>query len=214
MSGSGTYWHGGPNGLEPGDPILPASALAALPAAHFRKDYPCDPHRVYVTVDRELGLAYASNNVIPGGGSLYRVDVLGDLAVDPDYPSGVSVSVEQAVILEVVARSVEMSPWRFTRAVGRFSTWDDGTPMYDERGRSIPSRQARELGFSAADLAPLGQWVPFEIMGAAMIESRSTGVRLTADLIAARVEQLDRVNRSRPAAVVTLIHSHSRSPYV
>lgn len=160
-------WHGGTDGLQVGDDIVPAVELARLPERYALGPelYPCNPRLVYVTSDRDIGLGYASNRRRPGGGSLYRVTTDGPLEPDPDVETpGLCWRTPRAVIVAVEARSVHVSSWLMSRLHAKLFTWPDSSPIYDARGRILPSPTMRAQGLTRERLATMGCWVPFELV--------------------------------------------------
>lgn len=191
-----TYWHGGINGLSVGDRITPAADRAVLPAAYAAGDeYPCDPTRVYLTSDRRLGMGYASQWCVDGSGTLYRVEPEGEVTEDPDY-AGMAVcwTAPAARIVAVEAREVEMTIWEHVRANGRYVRWDDGTPMYDDKGRLTLSTTAAQHGVTVEQVASLGRWVPFEVAALLVEQAVRTGVWPDRETV------IDLVDQTYPSA--------------
>ena len=176
--GEQTWWHGGPDGLTVGDWIVPALELDALPPTYGAgpDDYPCDPARVYVTSDRRMGMGYASQWTIPGGGSLYRVELADEPIEDPDFAGcAVSYTTSRARIVTVEATSVFLAMGAYVQPWGRYATWSDGTPIYDAGGSLLPSPELLAQGFTADDLATLGRWVELGVAQAVLAEAQHTG---------------------------------------
>lgn len=172
------FWHGGVPGLGVGDIIEAPDANPTALALHQAAgdDYIADTSRTYITPIREFARSYAKRLeplvADPGfAGSLYRVEPLGPLEHDPDFPGGVSFACRTARILEVEeVNCARITFYEVTQAVGPYMTWSDGTPIYDEDGYLRPSPELAGHGVTAATLRQLGPWhhldygIPRELM--------------------------------------------------
>lgn len=94
-----TFFHGGPAGLGIGDLIRPAISLGleherSLHQPHY------NPHRVYVTQNREYAAMFATNR----GGPIYEVAPIGRLLVDADARGSFHCSAAQIVAIHPLTR--------------------------------------------------------------------------------------------------------------
>ncbi|MDO2384300.1 hypothetical protein QRB41_12920 [Mycobacterium avium subsp. hominissuis] len=115
---------------------------------------------MYFTTDRELARGWATHLDFEGGGSLYRVRPAppSSLELDPDYP-GVGFAARRAVVLEVVEDLVEMDDEEVQRVTnGRYTRWEDGSPVYDQDGYMLPPPAARDAGAPAEAYRHFGRW--------------------------------------------------------
>lgn len=166
------YWHGGRRGIGVGEFLrgpydrrrdwTPRERLfEATASAMGIYNADRDPHRVYVTTDRELARGWAATHFEhEGGGALYRVRPLppSSIEVDPDYKAS-GFSARRAEVLEVVEDLVQMDPDDALRAINcKYSVWTDDTPMYDYDGYMLPCNAHREGGATPELFRHLGKW--------------------------------------------------------
>lgn len=182
---SPTFWHGGAPGLEVGDMIVPR---AELPLSNLDRhlamvsEDPTDTGRVYVTADRAFASAWAirySNNpyLKARTGAVYRVEPLGNIGADPDFPHEAgSFTADRAVIVEVDRRRVTGAPRVANKIVGPFTTWSDGTATYTEDGWMTVPPQFRQFRITESEMRRAGQWPSFDTVAV----DGSTG-RLTVE---------------------------------
>lgn len=191
-----TYWHGGPAGLPVGAVLVPRTQLPALPPA-YAAVHPLmqamtdqasehDPGYVYVSTDPDLAGQFAGLHALhPTGGALYKVEPLGDLATDPDFPT-VGLRCSSARVLSSTPARALQNP----HADKRYTTWEDkSTPMYDAEGYAIPSPVGDHLGVTATELRALGPWPEYEA-----IEQR-IGQLVLAARPGLTQQDLDRISR-------------------
>ncbi|MGC5225412.1 hypothetical protein ACPW96_22845 [Micromonospora sp. DT81.3] len=189
------YWHGGAPGLTVGSPLLsPRDAAAAgLPIAHTPRDRPelglvSRNDRVYFSTSQDFARAYAFQTEITtpsgtpaGRGTLYRVHPRGPVEEDPDFAGHhVSWCAPAGVIVEIVENDVRMRERDATRAIGRYSSWDDGRSMYLEDGRLCVTWQMERAGFTQDAVDELVRpWTPvdraLERINAAVLHHRTAG---------------------------------------
>lgn len=163
------WFHGGPAGLAVGDFVVPRAELPVDSLEHVLASAgdPADPTRVYVTGMKRVARGFAarfSNAPVPGArvGAVYRVRPVGELVVDGDFPARARCwSVDRAQVVEVVTARVQEPVKVVNRILGPFMEWDDGTPVYDERGYMLPAPQMRAYGVASADLVRFGRWVEY-----------------------------------------------------
>lgn len=179
------YWHGGPDGLKVGTELLPTTQLHQLPrdsrSRHVWYD-DLDHGYVCATTDKVLAHDYAARwnlamqarflqsisptGSVPArnpwhnvprteGGTVYRVQPLGTLSHDPDYPEGVSFRMPRARIIAVEEAGVPFSVKPSPEAL-RYPTWDTGERLWDDRGFAVANEQMLNHGITSADLGPLG----------------------------------------------------------
>jgi hypothetical protein len=108
------------------------------------------PDLVYFTTDRELARAWC----VRSNGALLRVEPVGTVEADPDFP-GTSFSAEQAVVLGVQECPVKM---RHLEARKAFAAYDPDS--FDELGYIRPAEREKlsrsvDRVFGLSDLAPL-----------------------------------------------------------
>ncbi|KIA73415.1 hypothetical protein ANMWB30_23420 [Arthrobacter sp. MWB30] len=156
------YWHGGAAGRAIGDMLVPGIQVAgyrdtvlASMSESTLADY--RPEFTYITTDRDLAFDFAVLHQKSGLGAsaLYKVSPLGSVTHDPDFPAGVSFRVGGAKVLTI--EPDEFTP--LTRESGAslgYTTWDDGSPMYDSNGFPLPNKMQRYFGIQPEDLRPLG----------------------------------------------------------
>lgn len=161
------YWHGGSPGLVEGDVLVPGSQLTQYTTINAIQENSWEaivrPDFVYLTADPDLALDFAILNSQTFGrpASIYEVQPLGACEHDPDYPKDVSFRCKRARVV-AVAQSEIVKTTESKRAALRYKTYDDGFPFYDADGYPAPNRRHIALGFTAADLRPVGQWATFE----------------------------------------------------
>lgn len=153
------YWHGGSPGLDVGTVLEAPLAIGLVMPTHHVKDDPTDPAWLYVTTDRPLAKGYAGHWRHPDAGpnvsgDLYRVEPVGGLEDDPDYPD-LSYRCRSARIIAVEQRAVRITPG-LALAMHRHNTWDDGLAMYDQDGYILPCQKMLDLGVTATDLRGMG----------------------------------------------------------
>lgn len=179
------YWHGGPDGLKVGTILLPTTQLHQLSAdariAHPWFD-DLDHGHVCATTDKVLAHDFAArwnlamqaaflqalspDGSLPArnpwrevprteGGTVYRVQPLGPISRDPDYPEGISFRMPRARIIAVEEPSVPYS-LKPSPAALHYQTWDTGERLWDDDGHALANKYMRERGITTADLAPLG----------------------------------------------------------
>lgn len=164
------YWHGGRRGIAVGDMLRSPyerrrewSAIERrVEAINRRIGYDADrnPKLVYFTTDRELARGWAMHLEHEGGGSLYRVRPVppSSLEADPDY-AGVGFAARRAEVVEVVEDLVVMDAEDALRAThGKYSLWEDGSPIYDPDGYMLPPPAARDIGATASPYRHFGRW--------------------------------------------------------
>lgn len=154
------YWHGGAPGREPGDRLLTLQELRqrGMPAAPRAGESQID--RIFLASDLEFARAFAFRTEITSAsgagisrGSLYRVEPIGNVEEDPDFAGvGISWMAAAARVVDVVEIDVRMRERDAVRAIGAWSTWDDGRPMYLEDGRLNLTAQMEALGVTQAEL--------------------------------------------------------------
>lgn len=133
-----TFWHGGAPRLRVGEILTPGHGSETARAAYSLKGAD-HRHGVYLTSDVEFARAWAATWAArhgkAGDGSVYRVQPLGDLCADPDYPqTDLSWFVSAAEILAVEASKVRLTTTEANRRALCYATWTDGTPAYDADG--------------------------------------------------------------------------------
>jgi len=136
---SAALYHGGTRKLRRGGILLPPDRTGAATTADFGAGGACRRDRVYVTTELDQALMFAIMAPPRGHGSVYEVEALGDLEVDPDYigPGG-SYSVPMARVLRVVER-------RVTRVHG--CTLEQVAAICSADGDSLPTTdRLSELG--------------------------------------------------------------------
>jgi hypothetical protein len=157
-------WHGGVSGLAAGSRLLPpthtndANNVADMGVPDARRD------RVYFTTDVELARVFAAAvSERSGHSALYRVEPVGQMDPDPDFPE-VGFQAKQALIAEVVENDVTLTKIEMLQRQRPYLTWQDGRYVYDERGRMLINPTAAEQGFAQHDFDELfGSWTPLEV---------------------------------------------------
>lgn len=159
------YWHGGSAGRAVGERLIPATEIPAYSRAmaemtkelfdQQRPDY------VHITMDRNLAIDYAISSAKHGPAALYRVKPLGHVDRDPDYPPGVSQRCRSAIVLSVEP-DVITAETADTGAHLSYSTWDDGSPLYDSEGYPLPNKMHHYFGVKATHLRSLGYGANFD----------------------------------------------------
>ncbi|MCU1416140.1 MAG: hypothetical protein JWP32_314 [Schumannella sp.] len=160
-AGSLTLWHGGVAGRDVGDRLLPPTHtnalgnLADMGLKESRRD------RVYFTTDRELARVFAAAVTrMIGQSALYRVEPIGEMDVDPDFPT-VGFQAKQALILEVVETNVSLSATEELERQRPYLVWTDDRHIYDENGRIQINAQSLSLGLTQQDFDNLfPRWTP------------------------------------------------------
>jgi len=169
ISRASTFWHGGVPGLRVGDELLPGGGglLAAQTARGSSDGAHLNSGLVYFTTDRELARAYAQSLKVlgVGTGSLYRVEPLGAVVRDPDYPDpapAISFGAPRARVTLVEQRSVTgMTETEIGRAFARYQYWAPNDPLCDADGTTRPGGYTAE-GWTAEAFALLPPWTRHE----------------------------------------------------
>ncbi len=180
---AGPYWHGGAPGREVGDILLSrraADARQGAPTTHgLQRGYALgvtDPDRVYfsrvrdfarsvaarqITADRESGIIFQH-------GSLYRVEPIGAVELDPDFAlHDVSWCAPAARVTAVEEAEVIMSFFEATEIAGPFMAWQDMSPMYTDDGALLPPPPLRQQGVTPAELREFyPPWTPYDLFDA------------------------------------------------
>lgn len=157
------YFHGGVAGLEVGSMLLsPAvtgdpTSVSTLGIREARRD------RVYFTVDVELARCFAANvHDFAGHSAVYSVLPVGDLEVDPDYPT-VGFQCVKARIISVVEHDVRLTKVERARRGQPYETYTDGRLIHDAAGRLQLSSDMEKLGFTQDYLdTKFPLWTPLE----------------------------------------------------
>lgn len=167
MTPDAAYWHGGAPGLTVGSPLLsPAAAAAAgVATSHTPRDRPeiglvARADRVYFSSDQNFARAYAFQTEITtragvtlSRGTLYQVSPVGPIEEDPDFAGRrISWCAPTARIIAIVGIDVRMRARDATKAIGSYSSWDDGRPMYLDDGRLALTWQMEARGLTQADV--------------------------------------------------------------
>ncbi len=147
------FWHGGIGGLAVGEEIIPPSDQGVGAPAHsalFMAEARAD--RVYFATDRELARVFASIAFRgQGAGAVYRVQPIGNVLTDPDFPA-VGLHSRRALILDVEELTSPLTTEEEVRREAPYLTWDDGRPIYDEDGRIQVTWQMEQYGLTQEDL--------------------------------------------------------------
>lgn len=177
MTDETVYWHGGAQGIGVGDRLLTPRQLmsrghAYAPRTGLMISSPTDVDRVYFSSERQFARAYGYRNeiLLPNGtrirrGALYLVQPVGRLEEDPDFEgAGVSWCAPSAIVLAVETAKVSMPAAAAVEAIGKYSTWDDGRPMYLEDGRLQVTWQMEARGVTQQRLDQLipRRWTHWE----------------------------------------------------
>lgn len=159
------FWHGGPAGRAVGDLLIPGTEAPGISQvvdemspemfAQQRPDF------VHITIDRNLALDYSILSAKLGPAALYRVKPRGPLQPDPDYPRGISQRCRAAVVL-AVEPDVITAETPDTGAHLGYSTWDDGSPLYDTDGYPLPNKIHQSSGVKPSHLRGLGYGADFD----------------------------------------------------
>lgn len=186
------YFHGGVPGLRPGQEIW---ARASLPhwwgqsvsyGQETAESIGDTGTYIYLTADLEAARSYAGQYVEPTGdggvrslpGSVYRVEPAGELLEDPDFLPFPEVfkRARWGRIVEVVETGVRRNnPRMAARSMGKYMSYIDGRPVYDENGYLQPSPTHRRYGMTAERLKQFGKWIPLECvaMNGALVQGAS-----------------------------------------
>lgn len=170
-----TFWHGGAPALQVGDVLLTAeAALAAgrLDTAHSLQrgyaDGTTDRRRVYFTTDREMARGYCGLYKVDTetSGSLYRVEPIGAVEVDPDSEGRkVCWCAQSARILAVEEEQVNVDEFGAMKRLGPYMAWQNGDPIYSPAGDFLPSPEMGQYGITAPWLAHrYHRWTPWELI--------------------------------------------------
>lgn len=192
------YWHGGRPGLQPGTLLVgrsEAERTAADTSFYSGTDtlgepVP-DPDRVYLSSDREFARAFAAlmqlrdtTTGVAQHGTVYAVEPIGDVQVDPDFASsGVSWSAPKARVTAVVEEQVDLDVHEVAERLGPHLEWLDGSPVYTKDGDYLPSPEQIEAGppetidFLRSILLP---WTPLKAINA-WIAGQPSGERPDPD---------------------------------
>lgn len=157
-----TFWHGGIGGLQVGDLILPPSLTrSAMSTGQVMDEARLD--RVYLATDREVARTFAAILFEHlGAGNLYQVQPMGEIRPDTDYP-GCSFEARKAMIIAVDEIDVQLTSADRMQRTGKYMTWSDGRPMYDDAGRLQISEKMEAIGMTQRDLdAELPPWSTWE----------------------------------------------------
>ncbi|GIT82070.1 hypothetical protein LLS1_37390 [Leifsonia sp. LS1] len=160
-----TLWHGGAAGLAVGDRLLPPTHtnaignLADLGMKESRRD------RVYFTLDRELARVFAAAVMrMTGASALYRVEPVGEMDLDPDFPA-VGFQAKQARIVEVIETNITLTATEELQRQRPYLVWTDDRHVYTEDGRVQINPTAAGLGFTQRDFDNLfPRWTPLSIV--------------------------------------------------
>ncbi|WP_131812533.1 hypothetical protein [Mycolicibacterium fortuitum] len=98
-----------------------------------------NPDLVYFTTDRELARAWC----VRSKGALLRVEPVGPIEPDPDFP-GTSFSAAQAVVIDVAEQPVTMSQLSARKAFAAYQP-----ESFDEKGFIRPAQRLADI-FAAA----------------------------------------------------------------
>lgn len=131
-----------------------AGGHAYSPRSSLAIPSPTEVDRVYFSSDRQFARAYGYRNeilLLNGNrirrGALYRVQPVMPIEEDPDFEgTGVSWCAPSATVLEIVEQKVSMRAADAVEAIGKYSTWDDGRPMYLLDGRLAVTWQMEACG--------------------------------------------------------------------
>lgn len=173
-----SFWHGGISGLQVGDLILPPTATRSGISTSQLMDE-ARPDRVYIATDRELARTFAA--IIfehLGAGDLYRVQPIGEIRTDPDYPA-CSFEARQARILAVDEIDVQLTSTERVQRTAKYMTWDDGRPMYDSAGRIQLTWQMESAGITQYELnTQVPRWSTWEqatVAATRILQARAWG---------------------------------------
>jgi hypothetical protein len=142
------YWHGSPTALPVGTLLTPLRERKGSEYTKVQYDgvrgLAHDPDRVYFTTDRDLARAWCARSK----GALLRVDPVGPVEPDQDYPP-TSFSASKAVVVDVVEHPVTMSVLAARKAFAAY----EPPGSYDEKGFIRPEVRLTEmLAASGADV--------------------------------------------------------------
>jgi hypothetical protein len=159
-----TFWHGGAAGIPVGDLLRPPTHTKDQSSVSVWSPQDSRADRVYFTIDRELARAFAAI-LTPtfGHSALYRVQPIGELDVDPDFPT-VGFRAKHALVLELAESDVSLSNSDRLRRLQPYATWADGRPMHDAQGRLQLCREYEAVGLTQRDLdAMIEPWTEQEV---------------------------------------------------
>lgn len=148
-----------------GDRLLPPTHtnaignLADLGMKESRRD------RVYFTLDRELARVFAAAVMrMTGASALYRVEPVGEMDLDPDFPT-VGFQAKQARIVEVIETNITLTATEELQRQRPYLVWTDDRHVYTEDGRVQIHPTAAGLGFTQRDFDNLfPRWTPLSIV--------------------------------------------------
>lgn len=179
---NGEFYHGGTPGLEPGAIITSRAAMEAegktLPQHHLQPGYALgltDRERIYFCTDYQMGRAWAARlqwrdhttGLTVEHGTLYRVEPIGQIEPDPDFPDhDVSWSAPQARVVSVEETNVSLDPYEATQHIGPYQFWADGSPIYDEDGSYLLAPEQIAAGGAHDILSLLPRWTPLDSVNA------------------------------------------------
>lgn len=218
----GAYWHGGVAGLEVGTILIGAdeARTRGIDTTRYHsattESAPYDPGLVYFSSQREFARGFAANTavrdrltgVIYQRGTLYRVEPVGEVLPDPDFPDcGVAWSAPQARIVAVEEENVALHEFSACKRVAPYMSWKDGSPIYDDHGKYLLSPEQRAAGYTQAMLADIPPWTPLNVIKAAA-ERVSSGLRANArehvEIARQAAEPIDVLARHRTRATMLL----------
>lgn len=134
------YWHGSLMALPVGTLLTPLRERKGPGYTEAQYDVVMslahDPDRVYFTTDRALARAWGAR----ASGALLRVDPVGPVEPDPDFPP-TSFSASQAVVVDVIEHPITMSLLAARKAFAAY----ERPGSYDEKGFIRPEVRLPEL---------------------------------------------------------------------
>lgn len=133
---------------------IPSHSALQLPPEAFSEITRHDV--VYLSTERDFARAFAHNleltdthGRVHERGTLYRVEPIELLGEDPDFEGfDVSFMAKSAIVLEVEEENVRMNYRDAVRAIGTYTTWDDGRPTYHPDGRLNVTWQMEQFGIT------------------------------------------------------------------
>lgn len=141
-------FHGGTRKLHRGGVLLPPDRSGASTTADFGASAACRRDRVYLTTDLEAARLFAIMAPPKGNGSVYEVEPIGELEVDPDYLSdeGAAYAAPMARVLRVVDRRVTQLHGFDKHQVAAICSLDGDPYPTAERlaAQPIPEQKERE----------------------------------------------------------------------
>lgn len=168
-----TFFHGGIDGLRPGQIIIPRNkhplwarinvSWQGVPA-HELGD---SGDTVSLTTDLEVAKGYAGEYLSPHGtrerGRVYEVRPLASMEIDPDWKWAFPTIARCKDGAEIVAVldpvSIESDPRVLVKALARYYAYTEtGAPVYDDEGYVIFTPELAQLGHTRQSLRNLGKW--------------------------------------------------------